>query len=238
MQRALELEKSTGVSGCATHCPYCALQCGMNLKSTAEHSWAVVERDFPTNRGGLCQKGWTATELLENPGRLRTPLVRDRRSEPLRAATWEDALERIACAIERTQAAHGRNAAGIFGGGSLTNEKAYLRGKFARVALKTSQRSSGVYQSLRHRSRPALPRCGHCPGRDDSAGGQQPGGDHAASHALLSGAEAPRRIADGSRPARHAYSRLVYAAPPDHAWNRCRAGQRTVAHCGEGRVYR
>jgi assimilatory nitrate reductase catalytic subunit len=157
MRRALDLEKSTGVSICATHCPYCALQCGMNLKSTAEHSWSVVERDFPTNRGGPCQKGWTATELLDDPGRLRTPLVRDRRSEPLRAATWEDALGRIAYAIERTQAAHGRNAAGVFGGGSLTNEKAYLLGKFARVALKTSQidyndrfcMSSGAAASLK-----------------------------------------------------------------------------------------
>jgi assimilatory nitrate reductase catalytic subunit len=33
----------------------------------------------------------------------------------------------------------GRDAVGIFGGGSLTNEKAYLLGKFARVALGTSQ---------------------------------------------------------------------------------------------------
>ena len=139
MQHALEPEKSTGVFLCATHCPYCALQCGMNLKSTAEHSWSVVARVFPTNRGGLCQKGWTAAGLLEDPGRLRTPLVRDHRSEPLRAATWEDALERIRCAIERTQVAYGRNTVGVFGGGSLTNEKAYLLGKFARVALKTSQ---------------------------------------------------------------------------------------------------
>ena len=33
---------------------------------------------------------------------------------------------------------HGRDAVGVFGGGSLTNEKAYLLGKFARVALGTS----------------------------------------------------------------------------------------------------
>ncbi len=24
----------------------------------------IAPRDFPTNRGGLCQKGWTAGELL------------------------------------------------------------------------------------------------------------------------------------------------------------------------------
>ena len=70
---------------CATHCPYCSLQCGMQLEPTAAESWTVAERDFPTNRGGLCQKGWTAAELLGSADRLRTPLVRDSRSAPLRA---------------------------------------------------------------------------------------------------------------------------------------------------------
>jgi len=124
---------------CATHCPYCALQCGMHLDSSAPDSWRVTERDFPTNRGGLCQKGWTAAELLSHPDRLLTPLVRDHRSEPLRPATWEEALERVTCAIRSAQGKYGRDAAGVFGGGSLTNEKAYLLGKFARVALRTSR---------------------------------------------------------------------------------------------------
>ncbi|MCU1535981.1 MAG: nirB1, partial [Humibacillus sp.] len=37
------------------------------------------------------------------------------------------------------QATHGRDAVAVFGGGGLTNEKAYQLGKFARVALRTSQ---------------------------------------------------------------------------------------------------
>src|SRR5919206_1266613 len=32
----------------------------------------------------------------------------------------------------------GPDAVGVFGGGSLTNEKAYMLGKFARVALRTA----------------------------------------------------------------------------------------------------
>ena len=36
------------------------------------------------------------------------------------------------------QARHGADAVGVFGSGALTNEKAYLLGKFARVALGTS----------------------------------------------------------------------------------------------------
>jgi len=38
----------------ATHCPYCALQCGMTVVSTAA-GVEVTPTDFPTNRGGLCQ---------------------------------------------------------------------------------------------------------------------------------------------------------------------------------------
>ena len=57
-----------------THCPYCAMQCGMSLIEQ-NGRWSVEARDFPTNRGGLCRKGWTAAELLDAPDRLRTPLM-------------------------------------------------------------------------------------------------------------------------------------------------------------------
>src|SRR5262252_8420141 len=115
-----EIENDAEVLACATHCPYCSLQCGMHLQP-ARGSWNVVERNFPTNGGGLCQKGWTAGELLGHPERLRTP------------------LERVTSSIKRAQEKYGRDGVGVFGGGSLTNEKAYLLGKFARVALQTSQ---------------------------------------------------------------------------------------------------
>lgn len=122
--------------GTATHCPYCALQCGMQLVER-EGRTAVEARMFPTNRGGLCQKGWTAAELLDHPERLTTPLMRERKGDDLRPVSWEVALDRIAGSIRAVQAAHGREAVAVFGGGGLTNEKAYLLGKFARVALRT-----------------------------------------------------------------------------------------------------
>ena len=87
----------------------------------------------------MCQKGWTSTELLNHPERLLTPLVRDHRSQSLRPASWDEALDRIVAALERTQWLYGSDGVGVFGGGGLTNEKAYLLGKFARVALRTSR---------------------------------------------------------------------------------------------------
>ncbi|MFH8463475.1 molybdopterin oxidoreductase family protein [Streptomyces sp. NPDC017991] len=125
-----------------THCPYCALQCGMNLTPVPDgHGGSVVEvterTDFPVNRGALCGKGRTAPALLSSRVRLTSPLVRT--DGELRPAGWEEALDRIAEGLSRTRTEHGPDACGVFGGGGLTNEKAYTLGKFARVALGTSQ---------------------------------------------------------------------------------------------------
>jgi assimilatory nitrate reductase catalytic subunit len=97
----------------------------------------VGSRDFPTNRGGLCQKGWTSAELLDSPERLLTPLVRARRGAPLEPASWDEALDRVTAEIRRVQSVHGPDSVAVFGGGGLTNEKAYALGKFARAALGT-----------------------------------------------------------------------------------------------------
>jgi len=123
------------------------LQCGITLDvgdpqrdepRTARGPKLAAQADFPTNRGGLCAKGWTAAELLEHPERLTQPLVRDRRDEAFRPSSWEDALTRITSAFTRVRGGHGANGVGLFGGGGLTNEKAYQFGKFARVTLRTA----------------------------------------------------------------------------------------------------
>jgi len=145
-----------------THCPYCALQCAMTLKSPAELTPAsepgsvpvpaqaaalvavtapvleVSGRDFPTNRGGLCRKGWTSATLLNHPGRVTEPLLKgeDGIHRPI---GWDQALAMVTTAVKETRARYGKDAVGVFGGGGLTNEKAYMLGKFARLALGTSR---------------------------------------------------------------------------------------------------
>lgn len=123
-----------------THCPYCALQCAMTLTPTIGDALpvAVTGRDFPTNRGGLCKKGWTSAELLADTGRLTTPLVRGDDGE-LHPADWHTTLDLIAAQLRRIADEDGADAIGVFGGGGLTNEKAYQLGKFARIALRTSR---------------------------------------------------------------------------------------------------
>jgi assimilatory nitrate reductase catalytic subunit len=128
---------ATAGGGSATHCPYCSLQCGIVLSPGRTSVTLTPQEDFPVNRGGLCSKGWTAAELLDHPERLTTPLVREHRGGDLRPASWDEALTRVTAAIRDGQERHGRDSVGCFGGGGLTNEKAYTLGKFARVALRS-----------------------------------------------------------------------------------------------------
>src|SRR5436190_11477920 len=99
-------------AACATHCPYCSLQCAIDLSKTPAGRWTVAGRDFPTNRGSLCVKGWTAAELIDSRERLRSPLVRDKRGGALREATWSEALDRIVTEVVRLQSLYGRDAVG------------------------------------------------------------------------------------------------------------------------------
>lgn len=126
-----------------SHCPYCALQCGMSLTpprvdvgSDAARAPEVRPRDFPTNRGGLCQKGWTSAAVLGASDRLVTPLVRGGSGE-LEPASWDAALDLVASRLAALATEHGPEAVAVFGGGGLTNEKAYALGKFARTVLRT-----------------------------------------------------------------------------------------------------
>jgi assimilatory nitrate reductase catalytic subunit len=124
-----------------THCPYCAFQCGMEVTTLRGGAGGSELRitanpDFPVNRGQMCVKGFTSGALLDHPARLRKPMLRQP-SGRLAPVSWSEALDFIAEKLLALQSAHGRAAVGVFGSGALTNEKAYLLGKLARVALRT-----------------------------------------------------------------------------------------------------
>ncbi|HSZ80917.1 MAG TPA: molybdopterin oxidoreductase family protein [Polyangia bacterium] len=126
-----------------THCPYCAFQCGMRVTArTAETPGATAfdvraDEDFPVNRGQMCIKGFTSAELLDHPARVTAPRLRGRTGQ-LVEASWDAALDFVAERLLAIRARHGAPALAAFGSGALTNEKAYLLGKFARLALGTS----------------------------------------------------------------------------------------------------
>ncbi|MGH2457720.1 MAG: molybdopterin oxidoreductase family protein [Chloroflexota bacterium] len=121
-----------------THCAFCGVQCGMFLKVADGKVIGVEPRDFPHNRGSLCPKGVVAYQQASHPDRLTYPMLRrGGKGGRLERASWDEALDYVARRWQEIQAQHGRDAVAIYSGSSMTNEKCYLMGKFARVGLRT-----------------------------------------------------------------------------------------------------
>ena len=91
--------------------------------------------DFPVNEGKLCPKGVTAYLQTHHPDRLLHPLIK--RNGIFEKASWDEALDLIVSKFKEIQNKYGKDAVGIYSGSSLTTEKTYLMGKFARVGLQT-----------------------------------------------------------------------------------------------------
>lgn len=137
-QREYDSILREGEENIATHCCFCGMQCGMNIRVEKETKKVVgVEPryDFPMNGGRLCPKGASAYRQAELGDRLKSPLIR--KNGQLIEASWEEALELVVSKIKEIQTKHGKDAFGIYSGSSMTNEKCYLVGKFARIGLGT-----------------------------------------------------------------------------------------------------
>lgn len=121
-----------------THCSFCGVQCGMYMKVAGGKVIGVEARDYPHNRGDLCPKGVVAYQQANHPERLLYPMIRrGGKRGRLERATWDEALDYIAGRWKEIQARHGKDAVAVYSGSSMTNEKCYLAGKFARIGLGT-----------------------------------------------------------------------------------------------------
>ncbi|HEU4796543.1 MAG TPA: molybdopterin oxidoreductase family protein, partial [Pyrinomonadaceae bacterium] len=123
-----------------THCCFCGQQCGIQLKVKDNEVIGFEPwEEFPFNRGMLCPKGVKRYLQGSHPDRLLHAYQRDPTSESgYRALPYDQAIALVASEIKRIQSSYGNDAFGVLTGASLTTEKAYLIGKFARVCLKTA----------------------------------------------------------------------------------------------------
>ncbi len=121
----------------ATHCCFCGQQCGINLKVKDNRVIGFEPREeFPFNRGKLCPKGVKRYMQNEHPDRLLHPMKRT--DHGFHKISWDEALNSTVSEIKRIQKEYGKDAFAMLSGVSLSNEKSYFVGKFARVALQTA----------------------------------------------------------------------------------------------------
>src|SRR5581483_9554717 len=123
-----------------THCCFCGQQCGIILKVKDDEVVGFEPwYEFPFNEGKLCPKGVKRYLQNAHPDRLLEPLERDpSHPDGFRPVSWDHALDRTVSEIQRIQSRYGKDAFAMLSGVSLNNEKTYLIGKFARLALGTA----------------------------------------------------------------------------------------------------
>lgn len=97
--------------------------------------YKTVGKDNPTSEGRLCIKGMNAHQHALHRDRIKQPLMKI--DGEFVAVSWDRALEKIKENFLEIQQTDGHDALSVYGSASITNEEAYLLGKFARVALRT-----------------------------------------------------------------------------------------------------
>nr|WP_145049181.1 molybdopterin oxidoreductase family protein [Paenibacillus xylanexedens] len=125
-----------------TQCPYCSVQCKMTVREvagsvTGERRAEYIVEGVPNkaSQGRLCVKGMNAHQHALSKERLLHPLIR--RNGELVTSSWSEVTQFISEKFSHLKESYGADTLGVYGGGSLTNETAYLLGKFARIGLGT-----------------------------------------------------------------------------------------------------
>ena len=181
------------------------------LSGTPDSGVVHGEREVSRQQGRAVREGLVGrrdARASRAPARAAGP----RRGRRARAGELGRGARACRRALAKVQAQYGRDAVGVFGGGSLTNEKAYLLGKFARVALGTANIDYNGRFCMSSAAAAATRAFGIDRGLpfplEDIAKasvvllvGANPGRDDAADHAVLRGAAGRRRRVDRRRSA-------------------------------------
>lgn len=124
-------------------CPYCGSGCKMNLLVEGGRVIGAEGANGVTNEGELCLKGLYGWDFLNDTQiltpRLKAPMIRRTRGEPLKTVSWDEAIQFTATRLAEIRQAHGPDAIMLSGSSRSTgNETNYLMQKFARAVIGTN----------------------------------------------------------------------------------------------------
>jgi predicted molibdopterin-dependent oxidoreductase YjgC len=120
-----------------TTCSYCGCGCGLYLEVLDGQIIGTIPcKTNPINQGKLCVKGWNIHEFIQQPSRLRQPLIR--KNGTLTEVGWDEALDYTVSKLKEIKEAHGSDSIAFLASAKVTNEENYLIMKFARAAVGTN----------------------------------------------------------------------------------------------------
>ncbi len=119
-----------------TVCPYCGTGCSITLHVRKNEVIRITSREDTLNEGWLCVKGRFSFNFINNPDRLKRPLIK--RNGEFQETSWDNALDYIAEKLKAIKDKHGPDAIGGLSSARCTNEENFLFQKFVRAAIGTN----------------------------------------------------------------------------------------------------
>ena len=120
-----------------TTCGYCGVGCQLyfHVKDNRVVKVTGVENAAP-NFGSLCVKGRFGYDFINDPERLKVPLIKE--NGDFREASWDEALQLVADRLKEIKEESGPDSIGVLCSARITNEENYLAQKFTRAAIGTN----------------------------------------------------------------------------------------------------
>jgi formate dehydrogenase major subunit len=120
-----------------TTCGYCGVGCRLEAHASGGKIISISPAlDGPANGGHTCLKGRFAHQFTRSRERLTAPLIRE--GDGFRAASWEEAIQRVVSELSRIRANHGPDAIAGLASSRATNEDCYVMQRFMRAAVGTN----------------------------------------------------------------------------------------------------
>ena len=120
-----------------TTCGYCGCGCQLEISALDNRVISASSKtDDGVNRGSLCVKGRFGYEFVDDPARLKTPLIKE--NGRLREATWDEALDLTARRLSAIRDEFGPDSIAGLSSARITNEENYLFQKFMRAVIGTN----------------------------------------------------------------------------------------------------
>jgi NADH-quinone oxidoreductase subunit G len=128
--RPWELKRTPSV------CNNCSVGCNARIDTRVDKIMRLMSRNNDeVDDGWLCNRGRWDFDFVNDPQRLRTPLIK--RNGKLEPASWDEALSYIATRTKEIVSRHGAQAVGGIGSTRATNEELYLFQKLLRQVIGT-----------------------------------------------------------------------------------------------------
>lgn len=132
------MRQTSRIKKTKTVCTYCGVGCSFEMWTKDDrHILQVAPTpEAPSNGISTCVKGKFGWNFVNNPERLKHPLIR--KGDTFVEASWEEALALIATRLMEIKDAFGPDSIGFIASSKGTNEEAYLVQKLARAVIGTN----------------------------------------------------------------------------------------------------